>query len=204
MYRVIQNTVPTPAKRPKTSTDTNQQSDLVDFDDDLFSETTTAKKIDGEPKSESTGITKSSATLPSQSHQTAIDKFPSVEKNAHTGLMHVEIEELATKVADLVVTRINNQQLSQKAETSKTSNNNRCTGQTPGLYSAENLSQFLELCDDFLLQGEPDNRILLCSVGHEYLKTAAATEGLITRPTGGATGALSLGLCLSEDNYKMS
>ena len=108
---------------------------------------------------------------------------------------------LASKIVDLVVARLNSPQRSSfKITTSKTVNDTCCNGES-ALSCAANLNQFLQICDDFVLEGSAGNRILLCVVCHEYLKTPLAMTDLNKSPTGGPSGGLLLGMRLNEDDY---
>ena len=114
------------------------------------------------------------------------------------------MDVLASKVADLVIPRLNTQQRSYPTMTSSKTINDACCNEESALSSAENLKQFVEICDDFVLEGDHGKRLLLCLVCHEYLKKMPlVTTALKKRPTGGPSGSLSFGMHLNKDNYQM-
>ena len=213
---------PTPSKRaktsncdPKSSTITQpsglgakfkdipaHESLLEDLDYDLWSTAPHQSETTSKISNESTRQSQNSKNTPDSSRQVAIDGFISVEK-ASAALNVNSMDVLASKVADLVVTRLNTQQRSSPTITSSKTINDACCNEESALSSAENLKQFLEICDDFVLEGDPGKRLLLCVVCHEYLKTPLVTTALKKRPTGGPSGSLSLGMHLTEDDYQM-
>ena len=117
---------------------------MEDLDYDLWSTAPHQSETTSKISNESTRQSQNSKNTPDFSRQVAIDGFISVEK-ASAALNVNSMDVLASKVADLVVTRLNTQQCSSPTITSSKTINDACCNEESALSSAENLKQFLEI-----------------------------------------------------------